>query len=713
LAVVAGGFVGTVGVCAIVGWCLDIETLKRLAPSLPTLKFNTACCFVLLGISIALGAGSRFARVTAVVVAALATASIAEYATGWSLGIDQTFFRDAAGGSRYPGRMALTAALCLIFAATGLLAIRRGRDRLVTWLAMSMLTVGWLGSLGYLFGVRGLYTVGALSPMAAPTAVTFVILGVGLLASSPRGPLPWIVRGDDPGAVVMRIVLPLALVGLPVAGELRLAGQHAGWYGTEFGVAIMVMVASISITTIVMFGARLVNRSHAARVLAHDQLSDLNADLEARIAERTTELAKSQTWALTLAGSAPIGIFHSDSQGRRTYVNDRVCEIYGISREAAMAAAIGSGIHDEDRDRVVADWAAGVAAGVDFDSEFRVVQPTGRVLWVRAHSAPVRGASDADSGNVGTVADVTASHDVAVALRDTEELFRTSFESSPVGIALVNGYGRIVRANRALCELTDHSTNELLMMRAQALLEPEAVEDEGTRQRPDDADRRVIRRDGSVRWASIRYAAIGNEPTSADALTIAQFVDTTERRRFEDRLAQMANHDPLTGLMNRRSFETALEAHVAHCKRYGPAGAVLMLDLDHFKRINDDYGHNVGDQVIVMTGDRLRQRLRESDVIARLGGDEFVVLLPVGGGADARAVAQGLVEAIHADAPAIADGLVRLSASIGIALFDEAEHSPAQMLVDADLAMYEAKEAGRDRWVEHVVLREQGHLTKI
>ena len=174
----------------------------------------------------------------------------------------------------------------------------------------------------------------------------------------------------------------------------------------------------------------------------------------------------------------------------------------------------------------------------------------------------------------------------------------------------------------------------------------------------------------------------------------------------------MANHDVLTGLMNRRSFETALDAHVAHCKRYGPAGAVLMLDLDRFKRINDDLGHNVGDRVLVMTGDRLRQRLRESDVIARLGGDEFVVLLPAGGRRDARAVAQSLVEALHADAPAIADGRVVLSASIGIALFDASERSSAQMLIDADLAMYEAKERGRDRWVEHVA-REQAHLTKI
>ena len=285
--------------------------------------------------------------------------------------------------------MVVTTALCFILGAICLFAIRFDRRRLVTGAVLAMMTIGWLGCLGYLFGVRALYDVGPLSTMAAQTAAAIVILGVGLLASIPGGALAWIVRGRDPGATVLRIVLPLALIGFPVVGELRLAGQHAGWYGTEFGLAIMVVVASLSVTTMAMFGARAVNRTHAATISANQQLLELNASLEDRIQARTAELAKSGAWSKALAGSAPIGIFHSGADGRRTYVNDRICEIYGISREQAMEGAIGTGIHDEDRERVLTAWASALATGVEFDCEFRVVQPSGITLWVRAHGAHV------------------------------------------------------------------------------------------------------------------------------------------------------------------------------------------------------------------------------------------------------------------------------------------------------------------------------------
>ena len=128
----------------------------------------------------------------------------------------------------------------------------------------------------------------------------------------------------------------------------------------------------------------------------------------------------------------------------------------------------------------------------------------------------------------------------------------------------------------------------------------------------------------------------------------------------------------------------------------------MILDLDNFKRINDSRGHKVGDQVIVTAARLLRQRLRESDLLARLGGDEFAVLITTGDGGAARAVAQNLVEEIRAFAATIAGEQVALSASVGVAIFDDVERSSDEMLVNADIAMYDAKELGRDRWVEFV-----------
>ena len=109
---------------------------------------------------------------------------------------------------------------------------------------------------------------------------------------------------------------------------------------------------------------------------------------------------------------------------------------------------------------------------------------------------------------------------------------------------------------------------------------------------------------------------------------VGQFLDITDRREQEAALRHMADHDELTGLLNRRAFHRALEHHLARGRRYGTAGAILMLDLEGVKRVNDTLGHQAGDELIAGCGVTLRDRLRESDVLARLGGDEYAVLLP-------------------------------------------------------------------------------------
>ena len=700
-ALVSGLLVVVLGGSVMIGWALNIELLKQVTPSLVSMKFNTALCLALLGVGIAAGGSTRVARAASLAVLAIATVSFVEFATGWKAGIDQLVFRDAGAGGNAPGRMAMTTAICLCLGGAALYALRAGRRRSVTGLTLTMLAIGWLACLGYLFGVQELYRVSPFSTMAGHTAVAVVILGVGLLASTPGGLLPWIVRGDDPGATVLRAIVPAAFIGLPLVAEIRLMGQHAGWYGTEFGLAIMVVVSSTSLAAVSVFGARVINRSHAARLHANDQLRDLNTNLEARIEERTTELATSEAWSRALAGSAPVGIFRTDENGQNTYVNDRYCEIHGVSADEALSVGWQARLHDDDRVWVHEEWTRSIATGVEFDAEFRLLRPTGGVSWLHVHGVQVLGLSGGHGGHAGTVADITSGREAAHALREAEELFRTSFESSPVGIALVDGYGRVVRANQALCELTGYSADELVTMKARSLHNPDAdAGEQGETGWWAGADQRIVRTDGSVRWAAIRYAQIQPDSAEDPILAVAQFVDTTERRRFEERLAHTANHDPLTGLMNRRSFEVVLATHVSRCRRYGAAGAVLMLDLDHFKEINDTHGHGLGDEVLISTADRLRHRLRESDLIARLGGDEFVILLPVGGVAEARAVAQSVVEAIRLVGPPIAGNRVAMSASIGIAVVDGVGHSPEELLANADAAMYDAKELGGDRWAE-------------
>jgi diguanylate cyclase (GGDEF)-like protein/PAS domain S-box-containing protein len=686
-----------------VGWALDIQSLKRVVPGVATMKFNTACCLVLLGAALVVGAQSRISRVASWFVSGVVIATLMEYALGRSFGIDEALFRDTDGGAVSPGRMAVATAVCLGMAVFAVIALRRGHARAVTSTAILMMSIGWLGCLGYAFGVRALYDSGQLSTVAPHTAAAIVILAVGLMSSTDRGALWWIAADRDPGATVMRQILPLALLGLPAFAAVRLAGERAGWYSARFGLTLTVVVVSTAFAAVARHSALVVTRLHRAVLAANAELFEANATLEHRVEQRTGELALSESRARALAGSAPVGIFHTDLRGHCTYVNERWCEIHGVTADEALSDRGGFLVHPDDREAVLGRWTNATADGTPFESEYRLLRPTGEIAWVHRRSAPVVDDHGNPSGFVGTITDITSSRAAEQSLRETEGLFRTMFGSSPVAMALINSDRFIVRANAALTDLTGLTPDVLLTMQLDSIARPEVLGNGEHRSGNGGVEQRIARPDGSARWTTIRYAQIDEPDTGAPTRTIVQFIDTTDRRQHEDDLFELANRDSLSGLLNRRSFEVALSNHLIHCKRYGETGAVLMLDLDHFKRINDSFGHNVGDQVIVQTAELLRRRVRESDVIARLGGDEFVVLLTTGNRRDSCAVAQNLVDEFERSGIVVDGKRVALSASIGVAVvehIDNVERARQELLVDADLAMYNAKKLGRNRWDE-------------
>jgi diguanylate cyclase (GGDEF)-like protein/PAS domain S-box-containing protein len=219
----------------------------------------------------------------------------------------------------------------------------------------------------------------------------------------------------------------------------------------------------------------------------------------------------------------------------------------------------------------------------------------------------------------------------------------------------------------------------------------------------------IFRPDGSTRTVQAR----GDLVMAADGKSVVCLSgtsqDVTERKRSEDQLRRMADYDSLTGLYNRRRFADALAHRVSYVERYGGEGAVLLLDLDHFKYVNDTAGHSVGDQLIATVGRRLRERLRETDTLGRLGGDEFAVLLPTARAKQAREVAADLLAAMREHPLLVgASRPLKVTTSIGIAVFDGEGHlSAEEILVEADVAMYAAKEQGRDAAV--VYDRGSGH----
>ncbi|MFW2373985.1 MAG: putative bifunctional diguanylate cyclase/phosphodiesterase [Gammaproteobacteria bacterium] len=209
-------------------------------------------------------------------------------------------------------------------------------------------------------------------------------------------------------------------------------------------------------------------------------------------------------------------------------------------------------------------------------------------------------------------------------------------------------------------------------------------------------DIRLLHLNQKLIWVRI-IASSENDQDSQCQMIRGLILNIEYEKSREQKIIYLAEHDALTGLMNRRSFQENLNSHVAYGSRYGHSSALFFIDLDHFKYINDTYGHSAGDGYLLQIADRLKNSIRETDVLGRLGGDEFGVILPFADHQEATKVADNLLHALSGKSWNYDGKKVRMSASIGITLFPKKNKSPEDFLTEADSAMYVAKSLGRNR----------------
>jgi diguanylate cyclase (GGDEF)-like protein/PAS domain S-box-containing protein len=290
------------------------------------------------------------------------------------------------------------------------------------------------------------------------------------------------------------------------------------------------------------------------------------------------------------------------------------------------------------------------------------------------------------------------------ALRESEELFRSYLEYAPDGVYMNDLEGTLLYGNRKCEEIIGYRREELIgknflelnilpqqsLNKAVQLLQANM---EGKSTGPDEID--LISKEGRLIPIEINTNVVQR---MGQSIVLSFVRDITERRLAEDKIQQMAYHDSLTGLPNRKLFSDRLAIALAQAQRNQRGVAVAMLDLDNFKNVNDTLGHDVGDLLLKAAAERLSAELRKGDTVARFGGDEFVLILPdLKGMEDAIQVAQKIVESFRKPFLIDTHQLI-VTTSIGIAVYPHDGTDEGILLKNADIAMYQVKQTGRNRY---------------
>ncbi len=340
------------------------------------------------------------------------------------------------------------------------------------------------------------------------------------------------------------------------------------------------------------------------------------------------------------------------------------------------------------------------------DLEFEIIKKDGSCFIGLISATAV---SD-EAGNYlmsrSTLFDITARKKMERELRDSEERFRNILEYAPIGIAVVSLSGQFFQVNRALCDIVGYSKVELEKMSFQAITHPDDLAlDLANAKRllageisSYQMEKRYLRKDGQAVWIQLTGTVLRdarNEPL----YFIAQVEEITERKRSQEQIRQLAYYDTLTGLANRRLMLDRLEHALDQAKRFQRSLAVMYLDLDRFKQINDTLGHDVGDELLKAVAARLNACIRHGDTVSRQGGDEFVIVLPeIAHTYDAAQVAEKVLAALSHPI-SIPPHEIHITTSIGIAVYPvNGADNMLELMKKADKAMYLAKEAGRNQY---------------
>jgi diguanylate cyclase (GGDEF)-like protein/PAS domain S-box-containing protein len=407
----------------------------------------------------------------------------------------------------------------------------------------------------------------------------------------------------------------------------------------------------------------------------------------------------------------PLAMYSVGADGQTGHISPALQRVLGYPQGGSnwQLFHVVEQIHPDDRDRVLQELAAGLETLEPFRMEYRLQRHDGAFVWVLDEAVFIRN-ERGDTIREGFLVDITKRVQALEDLSNSEERFRTLLSNIPGAmyrcdldsdwdmefisdnIEAISGYPASdfirsrVRTFASIIHPDDRQTVEQIVGEAVARAEPFILE------------YRIVGADGGIRWVYEKGQGVFGAEGKVLWLDGAIF-DVTERKLLQEQLAKQAFYDSLTGLANRALFQDRADHALARVARRGSGLAVLLLDLDGFKLINDSLGHHVGDEVLVTVAKRILKSSRTSDTVARFGGDEFVILLEEDASESTAATVARRILGVLREPFLVQGREVSLGGSIGIALTSGSDPtSTDELLRNADAAMYCAKANGRDRF---------------
>lgn len=416
-------------------------------------------------------------------------------------------------------------------------------------------------------------------------------------------------------------------------------------------------------------------------------------------------LRRSKALHQSIWNASPDEIAITDLTGKIQMVSPAALTIFRCENESQLVGRnLGDFIAAEDKERVLADLGKMMQEKVLGRGEYRGLRGDGTHFDFDVNGDLIRDASGKVQQMVFIIRDVTERNLTQKALQESERKYRLLFENSIESIVVLQD-GRVKFCNSMAFQLTGYSREELLDAQMGRFIHPEdriQVQEKYQRRIKGEAVEnrhqfRLLCKDGSVRVVETSGVTI---EWDGKVSTLNFMEDITQRKRLEDELQRQAKTDDLTGLFNRRYFVERAEAELARQQRYGGNCSLLMLDIDHFKNVNDSYGHAVGDVALQRISMLCMKMRRESDLVGRVGGEEFAILLIETDCRTSLQVAERLRQVIEEDEFYTDQGdRIVLTVSIGVSERQDQTQSFASLMVQADKALYEAKRNGRNKVV--------------